>query len=628
MIPYSATASIRQLAPLALAWVSAAVAAAAYLQVLNAPFISDDILYITSNAKLAGLRLAELWKLLVEPYNGASEYLPLRELSYWLDMTLFGQNPAAFRLHNIFLYLLCLPFVYGITLELWRYFLPADAASASWASAVVTALFALHPAHAEAVVWIAGRKDVLSGMFSLLALWLAIKARQPRGVATSYAMATLVALLAAMYSKATSVVVAAIITLLWVEFWRSSPTENRQRSMLLWALASMLLAACVALTFAMLTTQRIPIYFGIETVTRALAVLGWQARLAISPENHHFFYPVFEDPWFLGMVTLGGVVLIAAGWGAWTLLRKPSLEGFAMVTFLLLCVPSIQLIPYKPPSLVSDRFLFLAVWPSILLLVALSWRLSCVPRTALLLIIGLAWCFQTLERSRDWRSFETVIDNDLHAYPGYYMPAVYKIIGIQLPQGMYREASDSASAITDSEFRELISKLVNADIAIASKDQNALTLMKNLNFALSQPPVQSKWNPPFMVVWEKCQARHVRQWMALIKQFPDDVLVRYHAGVWMSGIGYYKDAVMHLRAATESQNLPKSMRGAAFKNLGLALMGLGYINNAEAPLRAALAQSQPGTQAHCLLVEVYKHSKRFEEMARAEMECHKQLQSN
>lgn len=172
MIPHSTATRIKHLAPLVLTWFSAAVAAAAYLQVLNAPFISDDILYITSNAKLAGLRLSELWQLLVEPYNGASEYLPLRELSYWLDMTLFGQNPAAFRLHNIFLYLLCLPLVYGITLELWLYFLPADAASASWASAVVTALFALHPTHAEAVVWIAGRKDVLSGMFSLFALWL------------------------------------------------------------------------------------------------------------------------------------------------------------------------------------------------------------------------------------------------------------------------------------------------------------------------------------------------------------------------------------------------------------------------------------------------------------------------
>jgi tetratricopeptide (TPR) repeat protein len=599
---------------------------AAYLQALNAPFISDDIIYITSNTRLAGLRLTELWHLLAEPYNGASEFLPLRELSYWFDITLFGQNPVAFRLHNIFLYLLCLPFVYGITLDLWQYFRPADAASAPWASAVVTALFALHPAHAEAVVWIAGRKDVLSGMFSLLALWLAIRARRTQGLAAPYATATLVALLAAMYSKATAVAVAAIIAMLWVIFWRDAPAGNRQRSTLLWPLASILLATCVALSFAMLTTQKIPLYFGIETVTRALAVLGWLVRLAVSPESHHFFYPVFEDPWLPAMAALGGAALIAAGWGAMTLLRKPSLEGFAVVAFLLLCIPSIQLIPYKPPSLVSDRFLFLAVWAGMLLLVALSWRLNRVPRTALLLIIAMVWCFQTLERPRDWRSFETIIDNDLHAYPGYYMPAAYKIIGIQLPQGMYREASESANAITDPEFRELMVKLVNADTALTGKLQNAMALMNNLDLALKQPPAQAKWNPPFMVAWEKCQVRHVRQWMALVKQFPDDMLVRYNAGLWMSETGYYKDAVTHLRTATESQNLPESMRGTAFKNLGLALIGIGYIDNAEAPLRAALDQAQPDMRVHCLLVEVYKHSNRFKEMARAETECHKQPQ--
>jgi len=153
-------ARLRQISPYALVLVSAMVAVGAYLQALNYPFISDDSIYIIENTKLSGLQLVNLWLIFAEPYNPLAEFLPLRDLSYWLDIELFGLNPSAFRLHNILLYLLCLPLVFATTLDLWRYFRPADSSSAPWAAATVTALFALHPAHVEAVVWISGRKDV------------------------------------------------------------------------------------------------------------------------------------------------------------------------------------------------------------------------------------------------------------------------------------------------------------------------------------------------------------------------------------------------------------------------------------------------------------------------------------
>src|SRR5204862_3878938 len=39
-----------------------------------------------------------------------------------------------------------------------------------WRSALVAALFALHPLHVESVAWISERKDVLSTFFGLLAI--------------------------------------------------------------------------------------------------------------------------------------------------------------------------------------------------------------------------------------------------------------------------------------------------------------------------------------------------------------------------------------------------------------------------------------------------------------------------
>jgi hypothetical protein len=42
--------------------------------------------------------------------------------------------------------------------------------SSTWPSALVAALFAVHPLHVESVAWVTERKDVLSGLFGLLAL--------------------------------------------------------------------------------------------------------------------------------------------------------------------------------------------------------------------------------------------------------------------------------------------------------------------------------------------------------------------------------------------------------------------------------------------------------------------------
>src|SRR6185503_8486642 len=123
--------------------------------------------------------------------------------------------------------------------------------------------------------------------------------------------------------------------------------------------------------------------------------------------------------------------------------------SFCPGRILLLCLPSMQLFPYAPPSLVSDRFLAIAVWPAILLIVAMSWRLQPLLRTGLLLIIALTWTAQTAKHPLDWRSPEVLINNDLRAYPGYSMPAAYKIFDIQLPQRLYGDAIKTAGSIAN-----------------------------------------------------------------------------------------------------------------------------------------------------------------------------------
>lgn len=603
----------------------ALVAMAAYLQALNYPFVSDDLYYLPENAKLLGLQLGELWRLFIEPYNQI-EFLPLRDLSYWFDITLFGLNPAAFRAHSMVLYALCLPLVYGTTLGLWRYFRPADAASAPWAAAAVTVLFALHPAHVESVVWISSRKDVLSVVFSLLALWCAVHAKREQGFSPRFAMAALLALLAAMLSKATAIAVAPVIAMLWMIFWRDIPKQDRRYATLLWPAASLLLVMGVALVFTANSSVKGPAYFGIEAATRLFAVLGWLVRLAITPESRHFLYPVFEDPLFYVMVAVGVAVLAATAAGGVLMLRKRSLAGFALATFLLLCIPYTQLIPYVTFSLVSDRFLTLAVWPVILLAVLLAWRLKPLPRAVLLMIIALAWSFQTIERPHDWRSYEALIDRDIEGYPGYYPLAYQKITRYQLPQGLYREAGERAGNITVPVARDVLVKLVEAANAMheaaKSRDpRDAMIRFRNLEALLKQAPAQAAWNPPMLHFWNDSLGSFTLEWQYLVKTFPDDMTVRYNAGLSLFNINKYAEAIAYLSTVTESQQLPEYLRGKTLVLLGAALLSTGHPAEAEARLYSALQQSPPDFRAYCVLSEVYKQTGRLNEAASAEAEC-------
>jgi tetratricopeptide (TPR) repeat protein len=508
-------------------------------------------------------------------------------------------------------------------------------------------------AHVEAVVWVSGRKDLLSGMFSLLALYFAVYARNPnsrnlntsnlntrnpnfkntnrtpeQGLSPRYAGAALCALLAAMLSKATAVAVAPLIALLWIIFWRDIPKHHRGRSHLFWSFASMLLAGCVALIFTANSTVKEPFYVGLEAITRALAVLGWMVRLAVSPESRHFIYPVFEDTGLPLMVALGAGVLIASLAGTVWIWRKRTLAGFAGAAFLLLCAPYIQLIPYLTNSLAADRFIFLAVWPVVLLSVAWAWRLKPMLRALFLFLVMLVWGFQTIERPRDWRSEEVLVDIDLRTYPGNYHLAFQKIWA-QLREGLYSDAMATANSITVAEFRQTMIAMIRATYAVNTANNHpdeALAALQNFSDALQHMPEQAQWNLPMRHVRDGCRYILALKGARLAKQFPDDALVRYRAGMWKLADHNYKDAVIHLQAAIVSQRLPESLRGQAFNNLGVALLKSGHVTEAEAPLRAAVEQTPPEVNAYCSLAEVYKQAHRLEEAALAEKECRPALE--
>jgi len=149
--------------------VAAAVAVAAfllYLPALGHEFLNyDDDLYLTRNPHLRlGLSRAGLaWAFTTS--HGAN-WFPLTWISWLLDYQIWGLDARGFHLTNILLHAASTALLYGVLARL---------TGAVGRSAFVAGVFALHPVHVESVAWAAVRKDVLSGLFWMLALWAYVR---------------------------------------------------------------------------------------------------------------------------------------------------------------------------------------------------------------------------------------------------------------------------------------------------------------------------------------------------------------------------------------------------------------------------------------------------------------------
>lgn len=165
----------------------------------------------TSEPDFAGseLEAAGFWGLLDPTERIVDAYLPVSHASLELDRQLFGQDPLGPHLHSLFLHLLAT----GALLWMLRT-LGLDLPRA----AIAAGLFAVHPALDESVLWVSGRKDLLSGLFAFLSLGLLVRAVRPRAEADPaskrVAIAAAITAVLAVYAKGTAIVLAPVAPVL------------------------------------------------------------------------------------------------------------------------------------------------------------------------------------------------------------------------------------------------------------------------------------------------------------------------------------------------------------------------------------------------------------------------------
>lgn len=184
---------------------------ALFSRALHMGFVTyDDPSYITSNPHVqqglswAGLRWA---------FFGRADYWhPLSWLSHMADWQLYGAHAAGHHLTSLLLHALNAVLLFVVVRRL---------AGGFWTAAVCAALFAWHPLRVESVVWIAERKDVLSGAWFLATVWCYFNYAERRAAGGSGAwrayLLTLAAYAAGLMSKPMVVTLPGVLLLL--DYW-------------------------------------------------------------------------------------------------------------------------------------------------------------------------------------------------------------------------------------------------------------------------------------------------------------------------------------------------------------------------------------------------------------------------
>jgi tetratricopeptide (TPR) repeat protein len=334
----------------------------------------DDSYYVYQNPNISrGLTWPGLVRAFTHPLVG--NWHPLTSISLMLDAQWSGLHAGGYHLVNVILH---------IAAVLLLFFVLRRMTGATWRSAFVAALFAIHPLRAESVVWISERKDVLSALFFFLAL-LAYSRYASRPAVSSY---LLVALAFGLGLLSKAMLVTFPFLLLLLDYWplgrarfaeskATAPESSRPGNswLLLEKVPLFLLAAAVSVATifaqepAMKTAENWPLSWRVEnavvTIWVYLRQMVWPVHLAI-------FYPHPKGTIALWVVGLASVGLLGVTIAAFLTRKTHPYLITGWLWYLGMLVPVIGLVQVGAQAH-ADRYTYL---PQIGIYVMLSWGVN------------------------------------------------------------------------------------------------------------------------------------------------------------------------------------------------------------------------------------------------------------
>lgn len=406
----------------------------------------DDTEYITENTHLSqGITIESIRWAFATGY--AANWHPLTWLSHMLDVQLFGLNPGLHHLTNL---------LFHVTSTILLFLLLERTTKALWPSAVVSALFAVHPMHVESVAWASERKDVLSAFFFMLTVLVytfyaqpaheKADVRKPKLRIIYYFLALCFFALGLM-SK--SMLVTLPFLMLLLDFWplkrldlslgpqavpgSSQPVNGARKRPSIWRLCLekvpffVLSAISCAITLfvqrragAMMPVKSLPIMSRVENAI--IAYLRYLGK-ALWPSNLILPYPP-RVVWPIWQVAGAFLILLAITSAVVLMTRRRPYLPVGWFWFLGMLVPVIGLLQVGAQSM-ADRYFYL---PSIGFFIMLVWTLLESPLimpqrlVQTLAIVAVAVC-ALLSRIQlaYWQNSVTLFSRAIAVSPGNYV---------------------------------------------------------------------------------------------------------------------------------------------------------------------------------------------------------------
>ena len=309
-----------------------------------------------------GLSWANAVEAFRDPAHGAI-WMPLTYCTYMADISLFGGGWPVHHAVNVFLHAVNAGLVFAFILMLVRRFSGEPGRAGMWICAWAALVWSLHPMRAEAVTYVASRKEELWTMFALLGLF-AWARFQVRGRRDGYVWALACFVLSCL-SKPTAVCFVPLAYLVQVVL------TGQWRRRLLGYVPFLVLAFGVGVLA--LYSQAHPT--GAEEADVFNAGLGWRMLNAgvsvglylfhtIAPTGIHLDYRAVFGGWpvdgGLGLAVLAAAVLATAGVVLYGTERIRRSVVFSAAWFLFGLLPTLGVFGYvNGDQACADRYTYL-----------------------------------------------------------------------------------------------------------------------------------------------------------------------------------------------------------------------------------------------------------------------------